>query len=301
MFLNRWRTLFLLTSALCLLAPGAATAATLYVWTNSPNPGFPFNTWSNAARTIQAAVDAAQSNDTVWVTNGVYATGGRPAPGGSLTNRLVVTNAITIASVNGPSNTFIVGKSPRGINAVRCVYMTAGMLSGFTLTNGHTANSAGGARDDVGGGALADGGILSNCVITSCSARQSGGGAAYSELVDCTVSYSEAFLGNGGGLYGCNATRCDIFGNWTIYYYGGGAATSVLVGCTISSNQAVSDNLGRGGGGYACTASNSMFAWNLAEAQGGGVCLGVLYNCTLVGNTCSNHRWRCLRCHVDRL
>ena len=165
------------TALLVLCGGGTAPAATRYVAPGGSDTS-PYTNWSQAAHVIQNAVDIAPPGDLVLVSNGVYAAGGRTAPGGSLTNRLVVTNDIVISSVNGPSNTFIVGSGPRGIRAVRCVYMTAGMLSGFTLTNGHTANAAGGARDDIGGGALADGGILSNCVITACSARLHGGGAA---------------------------------------------------------------------------------------------------------------------------
>ncbi len=49
------------------------SAATLHVWQESPNPGPPYSDWSTAARTIRAAVDAAQAEDTVLVTNGSYA------------------------------------------------------------------------------------------------------------------------------------------------------------------------------------------------------------------------------------
>ena len=74
----------LLGCGLALLPPGSH-AATYYVWTNSPADG-PGTAWTNAFHTLQAAVDAAASNDTVLVTNGVYDSGG-VALVGTMTNR----------------------------------------------------------------------------------------------------------------------------------------------------------------------------------------------------------------------
>ena len=116
-----------------------APGATWYVWTNSPANG-PGTNWPTAFRDIQSAVNAAtNTEDRVLVTNGVYATGTKATPGASLLCRIVVTNAITVQSVNGPTNTLIVGQGPLGTGAVRCAYLTNNaVLSGFTLSNGFT-------------------------------------------------------------------------------------------------------------------------------------------------------------------
>ena len=110
--------------------------------------------WPTAKRSIQAAIDAAVSNDTVWVSNGTYATGGRIAYG-ALTNRVVVDKPITVRSLNGPATTRIKGTwDPNGYHgigdgAVRCAYIASNaVLSGFTLTNGATRASG----DPVRGG-----------------------------------------------------------------------------------------------------------------------------------------------------
>ena len=114
----------------------------------------PFTNWVGAATNIQAAIDASEVGDTVLVTNGVYATGGRIAPGANLTNRIMVSAAIDVRSVNGPSNTVILGQGPMGDNAIRCVYLTDGAaLNGFTLSNGCTRTS-GDLVDQSGGGTL---------------------------------------------------------------------------------------------------------------------------------------------------
>ena len=106
--------------------------------------------WVTAKQTIQAAIDVAAASDTVLVSNGVYETGGRVAPGFALTNRVVIDKAITVQSVNGPASTIIRGAGPLSDAGVRCAWMTNGAtLIGFTLTNGATQ-----ASGDVEGGGL---------------------------------------------------------------------------------------------------------------------------------------------------
>ena len=60
------------------------SAATRLVSRESTNPGPPYATWANAATNIQDAVDAAKDGDTVRVTNGVYAVGGKTNEWGSV-------------------------------------------------------------------------------------------------------------------------------------------------------------------------------------------------------------------------
>ena len=65
-----FKSIAFLTVVLFFISDYVGTAATLYVDINSANPTSPYTTWETAAKTIQDAIDAAQSGDTVVVTNG---------------------------------------------------------------------------------------------------------------------------------------------------------------------------------------------------------------------------------------
>ena len=155
-----------LTSLTLLLAVSDLSAATHHVSLESTNPQWPYATWATAATNIQDAVEASNSGDTVLVTNGVYSAGQRI--GGQGTNRVVITNATALRSINGPQFTVI-----NGGGMVRCAYLADGAsLSGFTLTNGATSSLFRG-----GGVSGSSNAFVTNCVISGNYSATSGGGA----------------------------------------------------------------------------------------------------------------------------
>ena len=271
-----------------------------YVNIAGANPVPPFNGWNIAATNIQDAVDAATNGDLVLVTNGVYQTGARLTSDGA-SNRVVVSKAVTLESVNGPSATVIAGVYAR-LSSVRCVYLAdEAALTGFTLANGGSMQSGGGAWCE-------DSNVtISNCVITNGFVYQSGGGTCGGQLFNCILINNTADQYGGGAFQGA-LFNCLLTNNHA--YYGGGAGSNTLANCTLADNFAQNQGLNSGGGAIYCALSNCLLignaSWggggaaafssltgctasnNTANAAGGGLCTGFAINCVISSNQTMN-------------
>ena len=241
-----------------------------YVSRASINPVSPYLSWATAATNIQDAIDATYpGGGTVLVSNGVYAIGGRVISSPT-TNRVAVTRAMSVQSLNGPAVTVIDGGG-----ASRCVYLTNGaVLSGFTLTNGF-------ALDDGGGvWCVSSNIVVSNCVLAGNSAVNSGGGAFQATLNNCTLSANSAH--NGGGASSCALSNCTLSVN-AATADGGAANSSSLRNCILRNTASVS-----GGGVISSILDNCTLANNSAVV-GGGADSSMLTFCALLGNSASGH------------
>lgn len=271
-------------------------ASPRYVWKDSPNSSPPYTNWATAAHTIQEAVDVAEAGDLVFVTNGIYADGGR-AVYGLMTNRVVINKPITVKSMNGPSVTFIVGaaspsgnESGNGDGAIRCVWIGNGAtLSGFTITNGHTRGVSGDIEKEREGGGIwcADtNSIVTNCIFIKNSADWAGGGAfAYygAHFYNCIFINNTAGSG-GGAILGGVFFNCIITSN-SAKTDGGGAYWGIFYNCELTKNSAI-----YGGGAYYSTFYNCTIAANSAAYYGGGAWGSTLYNSILYYNIAPNNQ-----------
>ena len=230
------------------------------------------DSWAQAFKTIQHAIDKSVTGMTVIVADGTYA----PIRTSNL--------AITIHSVNGAEATIIDGGYPAATN--RCVHagglvnLTNTVIRGFTIQNGCTLGLPSGNN-----GAGVAGGTLYNCVVKSNHCGGSGGGVIYSVMHDCVVFGNDAQSSGGGAsggrLYGC------VISNNTASVNGGGIVNAKAFRCIIADNECALASTGYGGGAYNGELENCLIYGNRATTgAGGGVSRAVCRNCTIYDNSC---------------
>jgi hypothetical protein len=255
-----------------------------YVKASNATPVYPYTNWATAATSIQQAIDASSTaGRLVLVTNGVYLAGGK-AVYGTMLNRVILTNGVTVCSVNGPAVTAIQGAGPRGDSAVRCAYVGKDcVLTGFTLTNGFTRGSGDEIKEKSGGGVWCEvGAVVSNCTLICKTVGYNagyGGGAYGGTLKQCTLTGGYVPT-SGGGAYGAFLINCMVTNN-SCANWGGGVGWTWLKNCTLVGNSAD----GGGGGADYSTLNNCTLIGNYARNLGGGASRSTVNNCTLTGNS----------------
>ncbi len=254
---------------------------THYVAVTNLTPVAPYTDWAYAATNIQDAVDVAEAGDTVLVGDGYYAVGGRTMIDG-IPNRVAITNAISLRSLNGAGMTTISAQpSPQQLENGMIVYGPSEERRGVWLT--------GGSRID---GFTVTGGRAYLYYGSGCGGGVYGSGSA-NVVANCILSNNIASA-QGAGVFGCSAHNCMIVGNLTYKLdyvppvtYGAGAASCTLRNCTLYGNWG-----GAGGGAYNCTLENCMVTRNASEkGSGGGVNNCNLLNCIVTANERHVENW----------
>jgi len=189
-------------------------------------------------RTLQGAMELAQSGDTVHAAPGRYEEGSYS--NGVTQYRVVVPQGVTLAASGRADETFIMGASApvgtvgrdaygNGTNAVRCAYLgTGASLVGFTVTGGRTPNGGnGGALSS----ASANDSYVIDCIITNNMASNRGG-AIYAGPTPIRCYFANnAAVGTSIGQSFCSvqAYNC-VFGATSNSYH---AYQSQLYSCTF--------------------------------------------------------------------
>ena len=183
--------------------------------------------------TIQGAINASSTGDTVSVAEGTYYE--NILFPGDKTN-------IALISENGPESTVIDGGNNGSV--VTFAANINATLDGFTITNGSTLQNGGGVL--IGADSSP---TITNCIITNNEASSGGGitvgASAFPTVTNCIITNNEASA-RGGGIILADSSE-PFFDN-----------------CIISNNKAPF------GGGISCgdssapTITNSTFRYNSA-------------------------------------
>ena len=213
-----------------LLAYGAS-AATIRVPQDQPS--------------IQAAVTAAAPGDTIQISDGTYNEHG-----------IILTNAITLTSVNGSAATIVDGQNLGGIFQINLPPTDKVIIRGLTITGGDvrggwatirrlegmlevrdclfTQNYGnGGVIDARGTGVDPSRTLVADCVFRNNSAENFPG-VVEATTIRCLL-YNNTGWNSAIALKDCLSTNCTVFGN-TGGSFGGGISTSDAVNCIVWGN-----------------------------------------------------------------
>jgi len=222
--------------------------------------------------TIQGGIDASEDGDEIIVSPGTY------VENINFEGKAIILGSLfyTTQDTSYISQTIIAGNQDNSVVRFQNEEDSTSVLTGFTITNGHSHNNGGGIFCHSSSPSL------ENVTITGNSAEDDGGGIycflnSSPSLENVTITDNSASLG--GGIY-CNESSPSLE-NVTIadnsaQYEGGGIYYSYsspsLVNVTITDNSA-SEN----GGGIYCQDGSSpglenvTITGNSAEEDGGGI------------------------------
>jgi hypothetical protein len=252
--------------------------------------------------TVQSAITAAGTGDTVYLQPGVYkeniSLGGK-----NITIRAFNTNFETILDGNqaGPVVSFS-GKETEKCQLRDLIIRNgksssgAGISGNATMATLRNCTITGNIATGNGGGVSGLSGSMKNCIITLNQAANGGGIAECEGLIEnCLITLNKA-TATGGGVYNCSGAVqfCQITKNEAATGGGGVSdGTGMLYANTISENAAIATapaSTPASFGGGICEVDGLIYANtitnNLSGGDGGGIakCNGLIQNNIIATN-----------------
>ena len=290
---------------LTLIDEQAAFANTIYVRESATGTGA---SWTDACGDLQNALDAAVSDDEIWVATGSYKPSVEVGGTGDRYRTFQLKNAVAIYGgfAGNEPNTFDLDDRNfetnetilsgdigiQGNDADNCYHVfyhpsgtildTTAILDGVTITAG---NADGTYSPHQSGAGMYNYNViptLSNCTFTDNSADYVGGGMRnyYRGPAVIGCSFSSNTAGNsGGGMYNlqCDPTVIDCAFTDNFAAHPGGAMYNpdrdpTVTGCTFNKNLAKMDGGGMCNENHSSpTLTNCIFSGNSADYFGGGM------------------------------
>jgi parallel beta-helix repeat protein len=216
--------------------------------------------------TIQAAINAANSGDTVLVAPGTY-----------VENINFNGKAITVTSSGGPSVTTIDGGANGSVVTFNTGETNQSILSGFTIQHGSSYYAAGGVQVSSASPTITGNVITGNHATGGIGIYIDGG----SPRVTGNTITGNTQIGSGGGGGGIYATAGS-----------GSPSSPTITGNTISNNSVAN---GGNGGGIAVAyfssplIQNNLIQGNTAYNNGGGISVQSYNSPTVVQNVIVNN------------
>jgi len=213
-------------------------------------------------RTLQGAmgISGLADGDVVHAAAGTYREGGA-SYGNVGKSRVVITRKILLVADEGAGKTFIEGQKSaeattgHGSDSMRCAYFAvAGVIKGFTLTNGYV--TAGLSGNLGNGGGVSGGGLCVECRFVQNRALNRGGAASGATLLRCYVGQQ---LGSYGVYSGVNLIDSEYDCTLSAYSHIWAYNTTFVRG-TVSGSTTAYENA------YNClflSTSQSMYYANL--------------------------------------
>ena len=236
-----------------------------YAAKNGQTPSGNYSSWLTAASNIQDAVNAAATNDTVWIGSGRYTV--PPAATNYLgTNVVFINRPLVLRSSNGTPEAVVIdgGGTNRGIAwYIRVTSTNMFVLDGLTISNCLGLSLGGGIYYEQ----FPYTGVVRNCIIC-----------------DNMVVYYNG-MSRGGGIGEYNSS--------------GGNFSFAASNCVIRNNRAMHGGVGSGlrgegggimfrsGGSMLLSMMNCLIEGNLATDGGGINTVGMdqtFHNCVFRGN-----------------